>query len=138
ASSTGAFAGGSPLPDDRAPLPLYGADGLIARIGDTGFPLAVPTERRLQGSTVDQDSELFLGRNTAPPKPVLGTTSPTDDAAATGAQVVLTHDPEDYAVRVRVWSTDAPALLTPIDGFYDDNPNPVFDWDELDNASQYN
>lgn len=138
ASSTGAFAGGSPLPDDRAPLPLYGADGLIARIGDTGFPLAVPTERRLQGSTVDQDSELFLGRNTAPPKPVLGTTSPTDDTAATGAQVVITYEPEDYAVRVRVWSTDAPALLTPIDGFYDDNPNPVFDWDELDNASQYN
>jgi hypothetical protein len=137
-TQSGGFAGGSPLPDDRAPLPTYGSDGLIARVGDSGYPIAVAVERTLQGSSVVAGEELYLGRNAAPPQPVVGTTAPTDGTTPTGEQVVIPYDPEPYQVRIRVWSTDAPALLTPIDDFYDDNPNPVFDWDELDNASQYN
>lgn len=137
-TQSGDFAGGSPLPDSRAPLPLFGSDGLLARVGLEGYPLAVPGERAIQGSSVTRDQELYLGRNTAPPQPVLGVTTPTDVTAPTGSQVVVPYDAEPYSVRVRVWSTDAPALLTPVDDFYDANPNPVFDWDELDNASQYN
>lgn len=131
----GGLAAGSPVPDPRGPLPLYGRDGLIGRISSTGFPFPLARERRLQGSTLHQESTLYLGRNTAPPAAFEGgaSTEPTD-----AAMVELPYTPEDYVVTIRVYATDAPAPLTPIDGFYDSSPNPVFDWDELDNASQYN
>lgn len=132
---------GHPVPNKRAPVPIFGDDGLIGRIGEDGFPFPIPDIYEVQGSSLSEGEYLFVGRNVAPPQPFVGGTQEADAAAtdtASGAIVNIPYTPESYIVRLTVRQTDAPAVLTPIDGFYGNNSNPIFDWDEIDNASQYN
>lgn len=131
---------GDPEPDPLAPLPLFGRDGLIARVGETGFPFAVPGIYRVQGSSLSDGQRLFLGRNVAADSTAwVGITAPTSTTDQTIAAniVASTYTPRDYTVTLSVFATDAPALLTPVDGFFANNANPVFDWDDIDNASQF-
>ncbi len=142
-TDTGNPTAGSPIADDSAPLPTYGSDGLIGRIGENGFPFAINGEFDLQGSSLTAGEPLFLGRNTAPPQPFLSEITTDAPGAATAQtlaaeEIVIDYDPEPYEVDVRIRISDAPALLTPIDTFFESDGNPIFDWDEIDNASQYN
>lgn len=131
---------GNPIANKRSPMPMYGEDGLIGRVGEDGYPFVVAGDYVVQGSSLSENQFLYLGRNLAPPQPFVGaeTSSADGTEVAAGEVIKIPYSEEDYVVNLQVRLTDAPAVLTPIDGFYGDNPNPIFDWDEIDNASQYN
>lgn len=131
---------GNPQANKRAPMPMYGEDGLIGRVGEIGYPFVIPGSYEVQGSSLNENEFLYLGRNLAPPQPFVGNTTSSNEGTdiAAGQVVKIPYTPENYTVTLQVRMTDAPAILTPVDGFFGDNPNPIFDWDEIDNASQYN
>lgn len=124
---------GSPYADFEAPISTYGPDGLIGRVGETGIPFPAAPGYELDASSLNEGRMLYVGRN-IPPQ---GITTPTTPPGVTYEVITLPYDPLPYTVRITVKPSNSPALLAPIDRFFDSNPNPVFEWDQLNNAAQY-
>jgi len=109
---------------------------LIGRVGEKGFPFPIPGIYELATSSLNRGMLLYVGRNLPPPS---GITVPNLDPVTTGSarKWIPPYTPERYRVRIFGRETNAPALLTPIDNFYTNQANPIFGWDQLNNASQY-
>lgn len=124
---------GSPYADFNAPISTYGPDGLIGKVGEKGIPFPIPSFYELDGSSLSEGKMLFVGRN-IPPQ---GLTIPATPPGVTYEIITAPYTPLTYTVEVGVFPSNSPALLAPIDRFFDRNPNPVFEWDQLNNAAQY-
>jgi len=131
---TGAPPLGSPYADFQAPVSTFGPDGLIGRVGETGFPFPIGGRYELDGSSLNEGKMLYVGRN-LPPQGLSSLTTPSN--VTYEVITPFSYTPRTYTVRVRTFPSNSPALLAPIDRFYDRNPNPVFEWDQLNNAAQY-
>ena len=124
--------------DDLATIPTFGLHGVIGKIGQYGLPFVVGERYEVQGSSLTQGEELYVGRNLAPTDPFAEqlTDAAADDTSTTEI-IEPAYTPSEYSVLLRSFASNSPALLTPVDGFYDSTPNPVFDWDDQNNAAQY-
>lgn len=123
--------------DNLATIPTFGLHGVIGKIGIEGLPFVIGERYEVQGSSLTQGEQLYVGRNLAPTDPFADQlTAPADDTATTEL-IQPAYTAHEYIVQVRTYASNSPALLTPVDGFYDATPNPVFDWDDQNNAAQY-
>ena len=122
---------------NRASLPTYGLHGVIGRIGESGVPFVIGTRYVVQGSSLTAGEQLFLGRNLAPEDPFADLVTAAEEGTDTTEIIRPSYEPSDYVANVQTYATNSPTLLTPIDGFYSNSPNPVFDWDDQNNSAQY-
>ena len=124
--------------NDLATIPTLGLHGVIGKIGVQGLPFTVGEYYEVQGSSLTQGEELYVGRNLAPVDPFADQLTASADEDTSATEIVEPgYEPAEYSVSLRTYPSNSPALLTPVDGFYDSTPNPVFDWDDQNNAAQY-
>jgi len=143
-NADGRPAAGNVIPNAEAPVPIYGVDGLLVRVGEEGFPMPTPSRRQLQGHSENTGKAIFVGRNVVPERRADDDGDQGFGSVTNAVEVVeVAYTPVTYRVRIDIEQTDAPAPLSPIDGFWFDNignpnpVNPVFDWDDIDNAVQF-
>ena len=125
------------------PVKMFGHGALIGKIGEEGLPFRIGLKKELQGNSINNDDELFIGRNIRIMMPS-GTTEAIMEAYQPATDVteiesnssILTYmQPLD--VKIKVSTTDAPAPLSPVNDFWLEDDTPTFDWDDVDNAVQY-
>lgn len=110
---------GSPVVDTDDPIPFFGHRGLIGKIGEDGLPFIIGKEYKFLTNTIMEGETLFIGWNDK------------------DFEDVEEGFPKSLNVKVRIESTDAPPLISPIDGIWVNTTTPVFEWEDLDNAVQY-
>lgn len=135
------IAKGSPEVHPRATVPTYGLHGLVVRVGDQG--IAVPTDGDywLQGSTISEGEQVYIGRNLVPPDPYSEQSTASDSVTDETVLLPVNYEPVAYKVLLTTRASDAVALLNPIDQFYTfvqaGGKPQTYEWDQLDNAFQY-
>lgn len=110
---------GSPLVDPDDPIPFFGHRGLIGKIGEKGLPFIIGREYTFLTNTLMDGEVLFIGWN-----------DKDFEKREEGF-------PSEISVYVKMEETDAPPLISPLDGIWVTTPTPVFEWEDLDNAVQY-
>jgi hypothetical protein len=110
---------GSPVVDPDDPIPFFGHRGLIGKIGEKGLPFIIGMRYTFLTNTLMEGENLFIGWN-----------DKDFEEREEGF-------PSEISVTVKIEDTDAPPLISPIDGIWVNTATPVFEWEDLDNAVQY-
>lgn len=114
--TAGEKATGEILTLENDPIPMFGHEGLIGRVGQKGRPFPIGMDYQVAGNSLNTGEYLYLGWN---------------DRDFTGTER------EDLEVTVEVKSTNGAPLLAPADGIWAANAQPNFNWDEINDAAQY-
>ncbi len=110
---------GSPIVDFDDPIPFFGHRGLIGKVGEDGLPFIIGMKYVFLTNTLMDGENLFIGWN---------------DKKFEEREEGF---PKEITVSVKIEDTDAPPLISPIDGIWVDTTMPVFEWEDLPNAVQY-
>lgn len=116
---------GSPEVDEYDPVPYFGHRGLILKMGPEGRPFPIGNLRSYEiiPSIIDEGKELFIGWNDR-------RMEREEIEASKPITVVITVDEN-------LTCNNMPAQMAPVNGIWDDNRNPTFVWDSIDNAVRY-
>ena len=106
---------------ENDPLPYVAHRRLLGRIGERGRPFPIGRDYRVSGNSLNAGEYFYVGWNDRDFLP------PGDTE-------------EEWAgldIQIEISSTDGAPLLSPIDGMWSDDQNPLFNWDEIDDVYQY-
>lgn len=110
---------GSPIVDPDDPIPFFGHRGLIGKVGEKGLPFIIRMNYTFLTNTLMEGENLFIGWN-----------DKDFEEREEGF-------PSEIPVTIKIEDTDAPPLISPVDGIWVNTSTPVFEWEDLDNAVQY-